>query len=99
MLATGYVLLEAVVNLIQIVSFAVGLSWMTVHLLANKAGMKKVFLVVSTKRRDLDSVSAVDDDALLWSTGDAVHSPSQLRLLGALPNQAQSHFHAAQTSN
>lgn len=74
-------------------------SWMTVHLLPNKPGMKRTFLVVLTKKGDLDSVSAVDDDALIWSTGDAVHSSPQWSLLRALPNRTQSHFHAALTFN
>lgn len=55
MLATGYVLLDTVVNLSQIVFFAVGLCWMTMHLLAtwNDKGMH------------MGSISAMDDDAPL----------------------------------
>lgn len=55
--------------------------------------------VVSTTKGDLSNISAMDDEASIWSTGDAVHSPSQLSLLGALPNQALSHFHTSPTSN
>lgn len=70
-------------------------SWagMTMHLLTN------LEFVVSTTKRDLGGISAMDDEALMRSTGDAVHSPSQLSLLGALPNQALSHSHTSLTSN
>lgn len=51
--------------------------WMTVHL---------VEFTVSTERGDLGDISAMDDETLTWSTGDAVHSPSQLNLLGVMPH-------------
>ena len=57
-MATGYVLLDTVVNLSQIVSIAVGVHWMTMHLLANKQWDEKEMLG-SFNIKHMGSISAL----------------------------------------